>query len=305
MEKTKLQFSFQTKKHLKFYVYILTTVINNEETIFYVGKGKDSRVFSHFHEANKINIKKIDNISPSIKLETIKDNECNAYIVAAELTEEEAFKIESVLISVLYKFNNAKLTNLVGGHHNFEVTNVHNIEIKYAKPIELEKFVNKNNIKILAFKSTRESYNSAIDKDFRGILEGMWKINDTSLESVDYIIGVIESKIYGVYKLKQGSIVDMVNMDQKQLDKWNKKHIAMGRPARYKEELLDGKLDELIQRTVFELIPVAIPKVQKAYVPNNLTEQDKEVGNELLNRTINDKKISGRSSLNYFGKVYK
>lgn len=82
-----------------------------------------------------------------VKLQTIKDNKYDAYIVAAELAEQESLKIESILISVLYKFNNADLNNLVSGQHEFEIKNVHNIDFKYSKPIELEDFAKEINAK--------------------------------------------------------------------------------------------------------------------------------------------------------------
>lgn len=59
MNKTnkELNFSYQTKEKLGYYVYTLTTNVEKRETIFYVSKGKDGRVFSHFKDVDKINVK--------------------------------------------------------------------------------------------------------------------------------------------------------------------------------------------------------------------------------------------------------
>lgn len=46
------KFNQATVEKLKYYVYALTYLDdNNKEIVFYIGKGKANRIFSHFKEA--------------------------------------------------------------------------------------------------------------------------------------------------------------------------------------------------------------------------------------------------------------
>lgn len=108
-------FDEKTKQNLKYYVYLLIDPITG--TPFYVGKGKDDRVFDHLKCALEMErlsdkydrIREIENVNK--KVEHI--------IVRHGLSEKEAFEIEASLIDVL-DFLKSGLTNMIGGQRSIE-----------------------------------------------------------------------------------------------------------------------------------------------------------------------------------------
>ena len=100
------------------YVYALVDPRDNH--IFYVGKGTGNRVYQHVQAA-------ITDDSQSLKLSTIREImtlglEVKYYIIRHNMTEQEAYLVESSIIDLLTypAFNkNNILTNIVSGHHQW------------------------------------------------------------------------------------------------------------------------------------------------------------------------------------------
>src|SRR3546814_627378 len=91
------QFTQKTQEELKSYVYALIDPRDNK--IFYIGKGKTNRVFSHINEA-------IINPKDTEKLETIRaiknnNQKVKHFIIRQGLEENEDIIIEFVLIDFL------------------------------------------------------------------------------------------------------------------------------------------------------------------------------------------------------------
>lgn len=293
------QFQEKTKRELKSYVYVLTYSENGQEIIFYVGKGKGDRVFEHFDEVNKIELSTLKNDSLSEKQKTILNNKCNAYIVAAGLEQSEALKIESTLISLNSVLPKSFLTNKVSGHHTFPVTRVEQIDFKYSRPIDLDKYCNENKIKILGLKTNEESYYPSMHQDFRGVLEGIWNVNEEKLEQTTYVVGIFRGTIYGIYKYVKGSVSRPALWTQERWDRWQQVHQMMGRPDNLVET--DRSIESVGTKRVFELIVVAVPETQNIKIETKLTDLDKKIARDLLNHTIMDKKIKSQSGRLYFG----
>lgn len=103
------------KELLPFYVYLLIDPL--DQSVFYVGKGKNYRALSHVEEVKEMMSK--GNLIQSPKHRKILDilnlgGLPIELIVARFESEEEAFAVESVFINFVYGFEN--LTNLVRGH---------------------------------------------------------------------------------------------------------------------------------------------------------------------------------------------
>lgn len=102
-------FSQLTQEKVGYYVYCLNYPDAGDP--FYIGKGKDNRVFSHANGdlENDKNIEKIEVIN-SIKS---KGQKVDHWIIRYGLTEKEAFEVEASLIDFVGLDN---LSNCVKGH---------------------------------------------------------------------------------------------------------------------------------------------------------------------------------------------
>lgn len=111
-------FKESVKEALKYYVYAL--VDPRDKRIFYVGKGTGDRVFQHAEDSLNEN-------DESLKLSTIREihkaeKEVEYYILRHNLSDKEAYLVESTLIDLLTynAFNRENLlTNVVKGHHQW------------------------------------------------------------------------------------------------------------------------------------------------------------------------------------------
>jgi len=131
----KYKLSQSTIEKLKYYVYLLVDPGNNK--VFYVGKGHGNRINQHLlgaldektEETEKIKrIREIQNAGLEVK----------HFILRHELTNKEAFEVESAVIDVLGKNN---LTNVVKGHGSKDkgIMNLEDIKIKYeAEEVNIE-----------------------------------------------------------------------------------------------------------------------------------------------------------------------
>jgi len=125
----RLEFSQSVKEQLKYYVYALKDPRSMSKIdFFYVGKGFGDRVFDHLEDAKK-------NHTQTEKLETINEiytrgEEPEIIIICHSLTEDQAFIVESVLISLIGVSN---ITNKVSGHYSkFNLFSPKELELKYG-----------------------------------------------------------------------------------------------------------------------------------------------------------------------------
>ncbi len=101
-------FSQSVIEKVQYYVYFLMDPRNKE--VFYVGKGKDNRVFQHAEDAisNQVETDKLDRIREIRQ----SGHEVQHFILRHGLNEREAFEIEAAVIDFAGKNN---LTNQQSG----------------------------------------------------------------------------------------------------------------------------------------------------------------------------------------------
>ncbi|PAU95485.1 excinuclease ABC [Aliifodinibius salipaludis] len=186
-------FSQSTIEKIKYYVYILMDPRNN--MVFYVGKGRGNRIFSHINnlegdETDKISlIKEIQNEGYNVK----------HYIIRRGLSEESALRIESALIDVFthkefeYLSN---ITNINRGFYSFEngISKAREIENIYSvSPLNLSSVehnlllinINKNfNREMSLYEATRK----------------YWRLNMNRVKKVDFVLSEYRGIIRAIFK---------------------------------------------------------------------------------------------------------
>lgn len=188
---------------LGWYVYALQDPRNRR--IFYIGKGKENRVFSH---ANSLLSKAETN--PSDKLDLIKEiidegYEVNSLILRHAIqSEAEAYRIESVLIDFCgYLDSQTKkpifdLTNIVKGHSykDLGIMSAENVKMIYhapkCPPIREKAVMLK--IPVLWTPSMSPS-------DLYEATRGWWKIGKNR-EQAEIALAVNNGIVRGVYQIK-------------------------------------------------------------------------------------------------------
>lgn len=135
-----IHFSKATTEALHYYVYRL--IDPRDGQTFYVGKGKDDRVFAHAAQQLEIsNDPDIDEDDSSLKLRTIGEiRAANLEVIHVihrhGMDEPTAFEVEAALIDAY-----PGLSNIAGGHGNgdFGCAHIKQLEQKYnAQPAPID-----------------------------------------------------------------------------------------------------------------------------------------------------------------------
>ena len=176
-------------RKIKYYVYLLSDPISGE--IFYVGKGKANRVFSHLKDnsdnqkSRKIKDLKSKGLAPKIE-----------FLVHGVDDEITIKKIEASIIDLIGK---NKLTNIVGGYESsdFGRMDLAQIRGKYSS----QKAEIKENVMLIKLSKTFR-YNMD-PRDLYDNTRGVWKVAEHRRKEVDYAFAVYDGIIQETYKILQ------------------------------------------------------------------------------------------------------
>lgn len=196
------EFSPDVVAQLNYYVYRLIDPRNGQT--FYVGKGKGNRVFRHVkctidyydgadgideEDPNKFKI-----------IQSIRDSglEVIHIIQRWNLTENEAFQVESALIDAYQG-----LSNIQSGHHSdFGVTNAEELQSRlsmktYDEPTDFKYLI----IKVRWWRL--DQLMSEFPTDYRyEATRREWKIKPRSTKEYKYVFSVTDGIVKEVYKIK-------------------------------------------------------------------------------------------------------
>ena len=187
------KFSEKTIQALgEYYVYALIDSRVNQ--IFYIGKGSGNRVFEHEEEdinnpySNKEKLNKIREIKEA-------GYEVGKIIINDHLTEDEAYAAEASLINAFNYIST--LTNIVSGHHTTEALTVEEYE-RINGAAELKETDIKHSILVIRINKLYRSNMS--ETELYNAIRGIWKLSYKKVKDIQYVFGVYNSLIVGLYK---------------------------------------------------------------------------------------------------------
>jgi hypothetical protein len=202
-----MKLSTDILKEMKYYVYLLSDPTNNE--IFYVGKGKGIRAFSHLKD-NGDNPK-----AEKIKQIRSKGREPKIEFLVHGVEDETTIKkIEAAIIDLIGK---NKLTNKVGGYESsdFGRMDLEQIKAKYSSDIAN---ISEN---VLLIKLT-DSFRYNMDPmDLYDYTRGIWKIGPKR-NRVDYAFAVYDGIIQETYKVLEWFEAGTTFTNRVDIDDWRK-----------------------------------------------------------------------------------
>lgn len=178
-------------EQLGYYVYFLRD--SNTKEVFYVGKGKENRVFEHVACA-------LTEVTESDKLDRIKTikksgNSVEHFVLRHGLTERSAFEVEAAVIDFVGISN---LSNVQSGHYStdFGIKTTEEVDAMYSAPpfdtdkpvmlININKLFDREMTETEIFEATRKSWvvgprrNTAkyAVATYRGLTREVYEIND-------------------------------------------------------------------------------------------------------------------------------
>jgi uncharacterized protein len=205
------EFSQETSETIGYYVYGLIDPrkpATDPRRIFYVGKGKGQRCFSHAATEVGWNRKKNE---PNPKLKRIRKirkatgNPPSIQIIAHKLSEDEAYGLEAALISVL-----GTDANFVSGQHGSDYSlAVDEIEGLYSRPLKESAIKHRVLLVSLNGATAEKGYEGLRpfpdikESEMPGRVLRYWMLSDRNADQVEYVIAVYLTLARRVFKVHQ------------------------------------------------------------------------------------------------------
>lgn len=195
------KFSPEVVEELKYYVYRLIDPRNGQT--FYVGKGKNNRIFAHAlgalsnYENERYLDSKNNEDDESTKIKTVREIraaglEVIHVIHRFGLEEKEAFEVESAVIDCF-----PGLTNLQRGHSNDRgVSNAITLENEISRKCYEEP----EDIDYIIIKTSQQRKEDCDDSLYEAT-RSAWKLNINEARKRKYVLSVINGIVKEVYEV--------------------------------------------------------------------------------------------------------
>ena len=199
----KKRLSQSTIEKLCYYVYAL--IDPRTKKVFYIGKGKGSRIYAHVEASEAIDTKEADKIA-TIRAIRAVGKEVGHTVVRHGLSESEAFAVEAALIDYAKSVQNLNLTNLVDGHYSGEVglRTIEDIEIQYEAP----KAVFEEPMILIRVNKLYEP--GMKPKELYDATRMQWRVGPRAFK-LKYACAVYLGIIREVYEIKEWSPMEVIN----------------------------------------------------------------------------------------------
>ncbi len=190
-------FSPEVCDRIGYYIYLLL----DGDQAFYVGKGKGNRAFQHAIAAADLSLG--DEDPTSAKLGRIRDTLRRGGKVDVVLlrhgiaTEEEAYRLESLLIDLFAGEYGFKLENLMGGHHAHRegvMTADEVVALYEAPPIELD------DTPIVMFRIPKLWHRGMSKEELYEATHGWWRISPGRAARAQYVFAVSKGVVREIYR---------------------------------------------------------------------------------------------------------
>ena len=183
MENQKIDsFPSEVCEKLQYYVYRLIDPRNGET--FYIGKGKNNRVFEHVR--GDINSDSLSEKMARIRSINIAGLEVAHVIHRHGLSEKSAFEVEAALIDAY-----PGITNVMDGHGSEEFGAMHSSEIIKKYSCETAKFYHK----ALLININR----SALEHSIYEATRFAWRLSLNKANKAEVILSIIQGVIVGAF----------------------------------------------------------------------------------------------------------
>ena len=203
-----LRFTNEVCEKLGYYVYRL--IDPRDGQTFYVGKGKNNRVFAHV----KCELKKYegenylseDDNDTSTKIERIKEIKAEGldviHIIHRHgLTEDVALEVEAALIDCFSGLTNVKKgKNDKGQGKNDKGRGVSNVEVlqrKYANIYE-----EPDNLNYMIIKTRKETMIERGGSWYNAV-RSAWKVDKNRANKIKYVLGVVDGIVKEVFEVDE------------------------------------------------------------------------------------------------------
>lgn len=188
------KFSEETKKHLKNYVYKL--IDPRDGKVFYIGKGKGNRVFSHMNLSDDYKAED-EETEKTARIRAIQNEGLNviAIIHRHGMEEQTAFSVEAALIDEYENLTNIQLGQ---GSSDYGPLNVNQVEQIYKLDQLDDNEINPKDCLLLI--KIKESSILDNNNDIYKTVHYAWKIGKDR-EKVKKVAAVVNGVIKKVYEV--------------------------------------------------------------------------------------------------------